>query len=68
MRAMSKAALSVDENLRLWRKIEQAKHHLFYTLIRLGLTLRSRVDDPDSGLVFDFLSDAGGPNPHNDWS
>src|SRR5665213_2702877 len=51
--------LSVEENLRRWRKIELAKHHLFYTLMRLGLRPANREDAPEFGLAFDFLSDAG---------
>ncbi len=49
--------LTVPRNLLLWRKIEIARHRLFYTLIRLGLPLRTRVEDPDRGLAFDILSD-----------
>jgi hypothetical protein len=49
--------LSVPENLDRWRKIEFAKHHLFYTLIKLGLPLANRVDDPENGLAFDFLTE-----------
>ncbi|MEO7652927.1 MAG: putative zinc-binding peptidase, partial [Bryobacteraceae bacterium] len=52
--------LSVDNNLNRWRKFELAKHRLFYTLIRLGLPLPSRSEDPKEGLVFDFL--ANGPD------
>jgi hypothetical protein len=44
------------ENLRHWRKIEFAKHRLFYTLLRLRLPLTTRFEDP-YGLTFDFLSD-----------
>jgi len=47
--------LSAPENLAHWRKIEIAKHRLFYTLLRLGLPLTTRPDDPN-GLAFDFLS------------
>jgi hypothetical protein len=43
------------ENLVRWRKIEVAKHRLFYTLLRLRLPLTTRPEDPD-GLAFDFLS------------
>jgi hypothetical protein len=45
-----------------WRKIELAKHRLFYTLIKLRLPLANRVDDPGAGLAFDFLAEppAGG--------
>jgi|SRR5262245_12126549 len=47
--------LSGPENLAHWRKIEGAKHRLFYTLLRLRLPLTTRPDDPH-GLAFDFLS------------
>ena len=49
--------LSDAENMARWRKLELAKHHLFYTLIKLKLPLKNRVDDPEEGLAFDFLSD-----------
>ena len=40
-----------------WQKIEIAKHRLIYMLIRLGLPLLTRSDDPEEGLGFDFLAD-----------
>ncbi len=46
---------SAGEAIELWRKLETAKHRLFYSLIRLGIALPNRVDDPVEGLVFDFL-------------
>jgi hypothetical protein len=49
--------LSDAENMARWRKMELAKHHLFYTMIKLKLPLKNRVDDPKEGLAFDFLSD-----------
>lgn len=49
--------LTVPENLAHWRKIEMAKHHLFYSLLRLKLPLTTAEDDPDHPLAFDFLSD-----------
>ena len=49
--------LSVAANVRAWRKIELAKHRLFYTLLRLRLPLRTRAEDPEHGLAFDFLAD-----------
>ena len=49
--------LSVEGNDLLWRKIETAKHRLFYSLLRLGLPLENRSDDPERGLAFDFLAD-----------
>jgi hypothetical protein len=49
--------LSVPGNDVLWRKIETAKHRLFYSLLRLNLPLENRADDPEHGLTFDFLAD-----------
>jgi len=50
--------LQIDENLARWRKLELAKHRLFYSLLRLRLPLANRTDDPQHGLAFDFLRDA----------
>src|ERR1700730_1604607 len=47
------------------RKIEFAKHRLFYTLLKLRLPLTMRNED-ENGLAFDFLSppeDASAPRP-----
>ena len=49
--------LTVPGNDVLWRKIETAKHRLFYSLLRLNLPLENRSDDPEHGLAFDFLAD-----------
>jgi hypothetical protein len=49
--------LSQGDNLNLWRRMEVAKHRLFYTLLALQLPLKNRVDDPEHGLAFDFPSD-----------
>jgi len=49
--------LTIPGNDVLWRKIETAKHRLFYSLLRLGLPLENRTDDPEHGLAFDFLAD-----------
>jgi hypothetical protein len=49
--------LSMPGNDALWRKIETAKHRLFYSLLRLGLPLENRTDNPEHGLAFDFLAD-----------
>jgi hypothetical protein len=45
---------SIQDNLIAWRKIEAAKHRLFYSLMKLGLPL----ENPKSGerLTFDFLA------------
>jgi hypothetical protein len=50
--------LTVPGNDALWRRIEIAKHRLFYSLLRLGLPLENRADDPQHGLAFDFLADS----------
>lgn len=49
--------LSIPGHGQLWGKIEAAKHRLFYSLLRLGLPLETRADDPAHGLAFDFLAD-----------
>src|SRR6195952_4851666 len=53
--------LSIPVNLARWQLMERAKHHLFYSLLRLRLPLANRADDPEHGLAFDFLADS--PNP-----
>ena len=47
--------LDDDRTLLLWRRLELAKHRLFYSLIRLEIPLPNRNDDPAGGLAFDFL-------------
>ncbi len=49
--------LAMAANIPPWRKLELAKHRLFYALLRLGLPLKNRLDDPEHGLAFDFLAD-----------
>ena len=44
------------------RRIEMAKHRLFYSLIKLKLPLADRAHDPAHGLAFDFLADPIGSN------
>ncbi len=55
--------LSVPENRALWQSIEAAKRRLVYALMRFGLPLRRQRDAGESGLAFDFLSDAGAGGP-----
>jgi hypothetical protein len=53
--------LTVGDHLQRWRRLEMAKHRLFYSLMRLRLPLHTRIEDPEHGLAFDFLADS--PNP-----
>jgi hypothetical protein len=48
---------TLDKRLR-WQRLETAKHRLVYGLLRLGLPLTSRFDDPQTGLAFDFLANS----------
>lgn len=48
--------LSQPDNLQRWQRMEEAKHRLVYSLMRLGLPLQGKVEAPDSGLAFDFLA------------
>jgi hypothetical protein len=52
--------LSQPHNLARWRKIEVAKHRLFYTLLKLRLPLVTRTEDQESGLAFDFIGEDPG--------
>jgi hypothetical protein len=55
---------SIPENVAAWRKIEIAKHMLFYTLMKLHLPLDERDENGNLRLQFDFLASAantGGP-------
>ncbi len=49
--------LSDPGQLAGWRDLEIAKHRLFYSLIRWKLPLKTRHEDPDHGLIFNFLAD-----------
>lgn len=51
--------LELPQNRLYWYRLEVAKRRLLYTLAGLGLPIESRADDPDGGLQFDFLQDAG---------
>ncbi|MDB4946762.1 MAG: hypothetical protein JWP97_6296 [Labilithrix sp.] len=50
--------LSVPGNDQRWYALEVAKRRLVYTLLELGLPIKSRAEDPEHGLVFDFMQDA----------
>jgi hypothetical protein len=40
-----------------WYSLEVAKRRLLYSLRRLGLPLANKVEDPEHGLAYEFLSD-----------
>ncbi|OHV75952.1 putative zinc-binding metallopeptidase [Rhizobium sp. LCM 4573] len=48
---------STEAGLTQWRRIGQAQRHLFYSLLRWNLPRADREEDPQGGLVFDFLVD-----------
>lgn len=49
--------IDVPRNLARWQTIERAKKRLFYSLLRLGLLLETRYENPYHGLSFRFLAD-----------
>jgi hypothetical protein len=53
--------LGSGDNLQKWRKVEAAKHHLVYSLLRLRLALATREAEPETGLAFDILADEAEP-------
>jgi hypothetical protein len=53
--------LSNPRNLLLWGKTESAKRRLIVTLLRLGLSLPSKVESPANGLAFDIVSNIADP-------
>ncbi len=52
--------LARPDNRQRWHRIEDAKHRLFHTLLRLHLPLADRTQDPRCGLAFDFMEDLPG--------
>ncbi|SDL62779.1 zinc-binding metallopeptidase family protein [Paracoccus chinensis] len=53
--------LSDPANLLRWRRLEDARHRLFYSLIQFGLPLATRAEHPE-GLAFDMLADPEDPD------
>lgn len=54
--------LSVLGNPANWSRLEAAKRHLFYSLMLWKLPVPNRMEDPDGGLVFDFVADVVNPD------
>jgi len=49
--------LSISGNGAAWARLEQAKRRMLYGLLSLGLSVRSREEDPKHGLGYQFLAD-----------
>jgi hypothetical protein len=54
--------LGRPDTLGHWRRIEMAKHRLFYSLLRFPLSTKTKAEDP-AGLAFDFLADFTAASP-----
>lgn len=54
-------SLATDRNRTLWARMEMAKRRLLVTLLRLGLSVPSRSEDPRAGLAFDIVSTVANP-------
>jgi len=52
--------ISNDEYRKRWNTLENAKHRLIYTLLRLKLPLYNKNIDEEKGLLFDFMADEKG--------
>jgi hypothetical protein len=48
-------------NQEAWYKLEAAKRRLVYSLLRLRCPLKSKAEDPEHGLAFEFLADPETP-------
>lgn len=49
---------SLPENQQRWKRLEEGKKRLFFTLLQLGLPLVDGWSDPEKGLLLDFIEDA----------
>jgi hypothetical protein len=49
--------LTIAGNREAWFRLEAAKRRLIYSLKQLRCPLESRIDDPEHGLAYEFLSD-----------
>ena len=54
--------LSAPGQSALWANIESAKRVLFYSILAWNLPHKTKVEDPDTGLAFDFLADEPQPD------
>jgi hypothetical protein len=49
--------LIVNGNKIAWAKFEAAKRRLYYSLLGLGLSVKSKAEDPATGVCYEFLAD-----------
>ena len=49
-------SLTSEENKKRWKKIEEAKHRLIYSLLRLQLPFEPKNENEETGLAFDFMA------------
>jgi hypothetical protein len=49
--------LSIAGNLARWQRVEQAKQHLFYSLMRWRLPIPTQSDGVSEPLIFDLVAD-----------
>lgn len=54
--------LSGPQHRLYWQRLESAKRYLLCDLVRLGLPIADRHQDPHRGLVIDFLADQTTPS------
>ena len=49
--------LAIAQNRERWHKIEIAKHRLIYSLLKLQLPIKKKINNSIEGIAFDFTSD-----------
>jgi hypothetical protein len=47
----------IPRNVKRWRTLEEAKRRMVFNMFRHHLPFKSREEDPERGLCFDFLED-----------
>jgi hypothetical protein len=55
--------LTVEGNREAWFKLEAAKRRLIYSLKQLRCPIENRIDHPEHGLAYEFLSDDDSGKP-----
>ena len=53
--------LGTERNRVLWGRMEMAKRRFIYTLLRIGIALPSKAENPKAGLAFDIVSTLSNP-------